>query len=206
MLCTLTCGIITPNTAGAQSQEFQDTARRVSDYQKSLPFFSADFVQTRYFADMDEEVIFNGKVWYLAPDKIRWSYMRPDESHLIINGDNAWMLIPELEQCDRYNVKENPKLEFFVSFFSRGLGALGNFSGTMTNEAESNTQILRILPDPADNNLYQGVIVQLQEGGNFPASITVLETNGDKTKTRFINLDTKTKPDEKIFSVEEKEE
>jgi len=190
----------------AQSQEFQDTARRVSDYQKSLPFFSADFVQTRYFADMDEEVIFNGKVWYLAPDKIRWSYTRPDESHLIINGDNAWMLIPELEQCDRYNVKENPKLEFFVSFFSRGLGALGNFSGTMAKEPESDTQILRILPDPADNNLYQGVIVQLQEGENFPASITVLETNGDKTKTRFINLDTKTKPDEKIFSVEEKEE
>ncbi len=197
-------GVIAPNAVLAQSQEFQDTAKRVSDYQKSLPFFSADFVQTRYFSDMDEEVVFNGRVWYRAPDKIRWSYTRPDESHLIIKGDNAWMLIPELEQCDRYSVNENPKLEFFVSFFAKGLSALGNFSGTIRTEAES--KILRILPENAQNSLYKGVVVQLSDGENFPAAITVLETNGDKTKTRFINLDTKTKPDENLFSVEEKEE
>ncbi len=190
--------------AAAGKVDAQAILDRITQRQKAVQTLRADFVQTRLFADMDEEVEFRGTLVYRAPDRVRWHYLKPDESILILRADTASMIVPELQQVETYRVKENPKLEFFVSFFARGFEAFGQFNARIKHQFDDKrgtVYSMALTPRSGKNDLYDSIEFDVRSDDWTPNRIRVAERGGDTSLTRFENIRTGDPVDDKTFDV-----
>ena len=64
---------------------------------KAIQPFTSEFTQEYYDAFQDKHVISNGKLSFMQPGLMKWSYEAPEEMLFIIGQENVWLYDPLLE-------------------------------------------------------------------------------------------------------------
>jgi outer membrane lipoprotein-sorting protein len=82
----LLCLALMPLIAAAAYGE--DLEARFLASQKNLQSLQADFRQTITSPGLKQPVVSEGRFYYLAPDKLRIDYTRPEGDYFLLNGDH----------------------------------------------------------------------------------------------------------------------
>lgn len=179
----------------------QEVLDNISRRQKGLYSLECGFLQKRFFAQMEEEVIFDGKIYYKSPNKVRWEYLHPDVSTMVVNGNVAQMEVPELEQIDTYRVSENPRIETFLSFFARGFERFSDFKSRITGTrdgAQGKVLTVELLPTGKDG-FYKRVEFDVLTASWQVVRVVVEDVSGDITDTALDGVKTNVKMDSDMF-------
>ncbi len=72
--------------AAERSPGLEDFLRRVEKNSASISSFSCDFTQVRYLTIFPKPVEFSGRLSLVRPDKLRWEFVEPLPSVLVLNG------------------------------------------------------------------------------------------------------------------------
>lgn len=82
LLCHLWILLITATAFAGDLEE------RFLESQKNLQSLQADFRQTITSPGLKQPVVSEGRFYYLAPDKLRIDYTKPEGDYFLLNGDH----------------------------------------------------------------------------------------------------------------------
>jgi outer membrane lipoprotein carrier protein len=72
--------------AAAAAPALEDFLARVERNAAAISSFSCDFIQVRYLTIFPEPVQFSGRLALAKPDRLRWEFVAPLPSVLVLNG------------------------------------------------------------------------------------------------------------------------
>lgn len=84
-------GLLKPVAVIAQENEpiLEDFLQQVEKNSLSISSFACDFTQVRHLTIFPEPVIFSGRLSLSRPDKLRWEFIKPLASVLVLNGNKG---------------------------------------------------------------------------------------------------------------------
>ena len=85
---------------------------RFGSFQKGLKTLQADFVQTRNSSLLAHESVSRGRLFFEAPDQIRWEYESPLRMTVLIAGGVAVTYRPEEKRAERVEVSRMQRRVF----------------------------------------------------------------------------------------------
>ncbi len=94
---------------------------RVDQATRKLKDLSARVQQTKYFADMEETVTFQGTVAYRRPKQMRWDFTTPDPSSILALPDGVWLFIPGIKQVQKVGPACQEKIDTFFLGFEKSM-------------------------------------------------------------------------------------
>lgn len=150
---------------------------------KDIKSFSADFTQTLYSneEEMQNQIIYKGKLQALAPASVRWSYVVPIPKEVFIEEGTMILYEPKLKQAIFTRLQENLDL----------LTLLKNAKKITENRYQAN-----ILEQKYDLLLENGI----------PKQINFQDTLGNKIEIVFENAKVNVAIDSKVFDFNPKSE
>ena len=136
--------------AGALSLEkvLEETEARYA----ALEAFTADFVQkTTSAAAQTMATEARGKLYYQKPRKMCWKYEAPEKQTFIIDGDHAWLHVPEENQISLFQADVFLASPVAKTFFD-GVVELGKHFRVVLDGDDSTARLaaLRLTPKKED--------------------------------------------------------
>lgn len=172
----------------------------VSQMANDLESLSSDFTQTKYIQLMEEKAVSKGKLYYKAPNILKWEYASPynykilfRENQLHINDDGDKSVT---------NIKANKLMEKLVSLISGSVnGKLvadqENFDVSVTRNGKFITALI-IPKDPSIKQMFHEIIMIFNQE-HLLNSVRLMEEGGDYTHIDFKNIKINTPLDESVF-------
>ena len=169
--------------------EMKNFTQGVAIEAKNLESLSSDFVQTKYIQLMQESAVSSGKLYYKAPNVLKWEYSSPynfmilfKENQLFIN-DNGDKSVTSL--------RSNKLFEKLVSLIS------GSVNGKLLADQENfdisffrNGEKVSAVIIPRDQSLKQmfSEIILIFGKDHRLNSVQLMEEEGDYTQIDFKNI------------------
>lgn len=72
--------------------------------QASAHAWKADFKQIRELKALTQPLVATGKIWFVAPHKIRWEVMKPAPSIAVMENDELLVIFPKLKRAEEYSL------------------------------------------------------------------------------------------------------
>ena len=169
----------------SQAQElniFIDEIQRASEQVSS---FTSDFVQEKHLALFSEPVVFSGRITVARPDRLRWEFVSPIASLLILNG-NIGIRCKEAGKPVQFNLQSDPVMrgaaEQLWLWFSGDYEKLKSlYSLQKTGE---NTLAVKPLTSSV-SQVIGAVTIQFDGATKQPEVVEIDETGGDYTRIIF---------------------
>jgi outer membrane lipoprotein-sorting protein len=70
--------------------------------QASAHAWQADFKQIRELKALTQPLVATGKIWFVAPHRIRWEVMKPAPSIAVMENDELTVVFPKLKRAEKY--------------------------------------------------------------------------------------------------------
>ncbi len=156
---------------------------------KSLESLSSDFVQTKYIQLMEDSAVSRGKLYYKAPNVLKWEYSSPynykilfKENQLFINDDGDKSIT---------NLRSNKLFEKLVSLISGSvngklLADQENFDISFFRNGEKVSAVI-IPRDPSLKQMFSEIILIFSKDHRL-YSVQLMEEEGDYTQIDFKNI------------------
>lgn len=175
----------TPISAAAVNDFRQNVERQAEE----INTMSGDFVQVKYIQMMQEEAVSAGKLYFKAPDVLKWEYFKPyNYKILFIDGK---LYIDDEGEKSVTNLGANKLFDKLFSLIS------GSMNGKLLADTENfDFNYMRVNNDkmvilrPRDPNLRQMFtqIVLIFDHKNLVNSVKLVEESGDFTEIFFKNV------------------
>ncbi len=185
LLCSPVFSQQTPISASAVNDFRQNVERQAEE----INTMSGDFVQVKYIQMMQEEAVSAGKLYFKAPDVLKWEYFKP-YNYKILFKDGKLYIDDEGEKSVT-NLGANKLFEKLFSLIS------GCMNGKLLADTENfDFAYLRVNNDkmvvlkPRDPNL-RHIFVQIVlifDKKNLVNSVKLVEDSGDFTEIFFKNV------------------
>jgi outer membrane lipoprotein carrier protein len=149
---------------------------------------SADFHQKTRSQATSMGTSAKGRLFFLKPRAIRWDYEQPKQQ-FIINGDKAWLYVPEEKTIYLYNADQIINSPLVLSFFS-GLGKLGEMFSISQLPTESGPPPrlrLQLLPREAESPVSQ-IFLWIDPRSYQVVGIQTEDPLGNIKKITFSNI------------------
>lgn len=161
---------------------------------------SSDFTQTKYIQLMENKAVSTGKLYYKAPNVLKWEYFTPydykilfreNKLHINDNGDKSVT-----------SLKTNKLMEKMVGLMS------GSVNGKLVADYENfdvsfsrNGKAVLAYIIPKDSALKQMFheIIMVFNHENILNSVRLMEEGGDYTHIDFKNIKINTPLDDSVF-------
>jgi outer membrane lipoprotein carrier protein len=150
--------------------------------------WSADFLQQTRSQAASMGTTARGKLFFLKPRAIRWDYEQPRQQ-FVINGDKAWLYVPEEKTIYLYNADQIINSPLVLSFFS-GLGKLGEMFSISQLPTESGPPPrlrLQLLPREAESPVSQ-IFLWIDPRSYQVVGIQTEDPLGNINKITFSNI------------------
>jgi len=178
-------------------------AGKVQGHYEAISDWSASFEQTRKAASFGlggaarAEPTRQGTVVFSKPGRMRWSYVSPDPSLFVTDGQVVWMYDPLLGEAQRLT-DAGGLLSGAAVRFLMGQGDLAD-SFTIT-AADCSVSPIRLDLLPKKDEGYERLALDVDpETGRVVAS-TVTDLFGNQTRVAFTNVQINTGPDPALFT------
>ena len=186
-LCCATMGFAQRTALNAT--ESAALKARITENTKSLRSLQGDFTQTRRLSYMDDDMRTTGKLYFKAPDRIRWEYVTPKPYVIIFDDQNMYTV--ENGRTKTTKLVANRRMQGLNDLLAGSLrgGDLldeGRFTISYFREQNNYTAILA----PKDKGLSRYVRqVELAFDGTslLLTTVTLTDPAGDSTRLAFTN-------------------
>lgn len=178
------------------SQQIPISASAVYDFRQNVErqaeeinTMSGDFVQVKYIQMMQEEAVSAGKLYFKAPDVLKWEYFKPYNYKILFKEGK--LFIDDEGEKSVTNIGANKLFEKLFSLIS------GSMNGKLLADTENfDFAYLRVNNDkmvvlkPRDPNLRHmfAQIVLIFDQKNLVNSVKLVEDSGDFTEIFFKNV------------------
>ncbi len=170
----------------AEAVKFQEI---IFQRANSLESLSSEFIQTKYIKMMKGAAISSGRLYYKAPDVLKWEYRNPynykilfKDDQLIIN-DDGYKTVTDL--------KSNKLFEKLVTLIS------GSINGRLLEDKKNydvsyfkTANLISAVIVPKDKSIREmfNQIVLLYDRNFIVISVRLVEASGDYTEIDFKNI------------------
>ena len=180
--------------------EMKKFTQEVALEAKSLESLSSDFVQTKFIQLMEESAVSSGKLYYKAPNVLKWEYSSPydykilfKENQLFINDDGDKSVT---------SLRSNKLFEKLVSLISGSvngklLADQENFDISFFRNGEKVSAVI-IPKDPSLKQMFSEIILIFSKDHRLN-SVQLMEEEGDYTQIDFKNIKLNQQLNQAIF-------
>ena len=186
---------------GAKLAELID---RVVERQRSLRALRADFVQVKHSALLLEPVTSTGEFIYLAPDRVRWDFRKPDSMVVLFASDSVTTFHPRQQLAERVRVSRRDRR--FVRAMAGTLpldDLTSHFRITLRDEGAPAPYRLRLEPNKGSMiRKLDSLVVEIDRKIMLPIVVEYNENDGDSTRYEFTKLTINPKIDESRFHLD----
>ena len=180
----------------------EDIIWEISTTAKKTKTLYCDFVQEKTSSLVAETAISKGKMYFKSPHSLRWEYVSPQASALIVNNNDVALKTANGTSAD-VNTRMLKELANIIisSIDGSGLNDSKNFS------ADLSVSDLHYMVELTPVNkriaaVYSSIVLIIQRETYLADSIILIEKNGDKMKISFSNHKLNQPLDNKLFNVE----
>ncbi|TVZ27928.1 outer membrane lipoprotein carrier protein [Gillisia sp. Hel_I_86] len=170
----------------AETVKFKEIVSKRSDALESL---SSEFIQTKYIKMMKGTAISNGKLYYLAPDILKWEYRRPYNYKILFKANK--LLIDDDGYKSVTDLKSNKLFEKLVTLIS------GSINGKLLEDQKNyevsyfkTTNLISAVIVPKDSGIREmfNQIILLFDRNFVVITVRLMEASGDYTEIDFKNI------------------
>lgn len=178
-------------------EEFLQNIQTASDEVSS---FSSGFTQEKYLAMFTSPVIFEGKLAIIRPDKLRWEFLSPLPSVLVLNGDKG-VRCSDKDSAEHFQLSTDPIMKMVAEQLWLWLGGDYSKLNILYNLEKKDDATLYILPkDEGTAEFIESVSIFFNSVSLQPERVEIAEPGGDLTVIRFINPVTNRTLPETLFT------
>lgn len=180
--------------------EMKNFTQGVAIEAKNLESLSSDFVQTKYIQLMQESAVSSGKLYYKAPNVLKWEYSSP-YNYMILFKENQ-LFINDNGDKSVTSLRSNKLFEKLVSLIS------GSVNGKLLADQENfdisffrNGEKVSAVIIPRDQSLKQmfSEIILIFGKDHRLNSVQLMEEEGDYTQIDFKNIKLNQQLNQAIF-------
>lgn len=185
LLCTPVVSQQTPISAS----EVNNFRHDVEQQAEEIYTMSGDFVQVKFIQMMQEEAVSSGKLYFKAPDVLKWEYFKP-YNYKILFKDGKLFINDEGEKSIT-NLRANKLFDKLFNLISESMNGkllADTESFDFTYVRVNNDKV--VIVKPRDPNLRQmfSQIVLVFDQENLVNSVKLVEKSGDFTEIFFKNV------------------
>ena len=203
ILVSIGCGNVFSQT-GRQLSESEKSAfeQKMVDRLKEIETLQCDFVQEKTSALVTEKAVSNGILLYQNPSMLRWEYVSPTPSTLILNANNAALFNKDGKRTG--NDKMIKQLGGLIIGLINGDG-IRNSKQFSTGVFETDSQFC-IVFTPVQKRLqeyFKSIELKIDKGTLLSPEIVMNEKSGDTTVIYMKNKVLNKEIPQSKFAVEE---
>jgi outer membrane lipoprotein carrier protein len=154
---------------------------------------AGEFTQRNRLKLFKQELRSNGRLYFEKPRRIRWEYLAPDPSKLILDGDKATLTTPGAEP-QVFDLQRDPTMR---AVFDQLLAWLGTGGGALATDYQiasggSAAQPMLILIPLSDRPVakaFSRIELRIDGKSGLLKSLLLVEQNGDEKEIIFRKLD-----------------
>jgi outer membrane lipoprotein carrier protein len=159
--------------------------------QRSLRSLHAGFVQVKRSSLLLEPTESSGEFLYLAPDRVRWDYSRPDEMVVLFTDDSVTTYLPHQRRAERVKVSRQDRR--FVRALAGTLpldDLTSHFRIRLMDPGNGEPYCLRLTPhERALKKRLDSLLVEVDRELLLPVVVEYNEADGDSTRYEFHGLE-----------------
>ncbi len=166
--------------------EFKENVAKASDGLKSL---SSDFMQSKYIQLMQGVAVSSGKLFYKAPNILKWEYSAPYHYHILFKENQ--LFINDDGDKSVSNLESNKLFEKLVNLISGSIngGLLADSHNYKVAYFRTGNYITALIVprDPAIRGMFREIILVFNMN-HLVSSVKLVEDSGDFTEIFFKNI------------------
>jgi outer membrane lipoprotein carrier protein len=196
----------TPPTTPCQAVDAESMAARIQTRYEGIRDIRADFEQANEAATFGGAPLMStdpkaGKVVFAKPGKMRWTYLTPEPSVVVSNGDTLWIHDVAAESVTRLSVTAGFLSGAALQFLLGDGRILESFTVTVdSTRCEPGRVHLDLLPKQDATYERLGLIADRETGDVLGTS--VLDLFGNSTRIEFQAIEVNLDPPASTFEFE----
>lgn len=186
ILCSL---FITPGPLSAIAEEgkpdLEEFLQRVERNSASINSFSCDFIQVRHLTIFPQPVKFSGRLSLSRPNKLRWEFMQPLPSVLVLNGKQG-LKCEEGGPVRKFNLDTDPVMRLVAAqLWAWTSGSYREIKNDFDFELLPGPSLLFSPTKNSANPFISTIKVVFDPAFLQPVSVKINEPGGDSTVISF---------------------
>ncbi len=180
--------------SSAFGQDVQEIIRAIDEQQKKIQTLSASFFQRKESTLAQDPLLSSGSVKFKRPDRIHFTYAKPERMELALEGETLWIYYPGRSQAEKYsfagNRKMTPYLEPITGIFQKTFNQLAEtYSLTYQGVESDRLHRFRLLPrEEKIRKFLSRVDLWIDKGSGAILKFEMIEAGKDRLFLEFKDL------------------
>jgi len=174
----------------AGAEKLNTLIERVVTQQRSLRSLQATFTQVKQSDLLLEPAVTHGRFTFLAPDRVRWDYVTPQNMVVAFADDMVTTFFPDQNRAECVKISRRNRRFVRVLAGTQPLDDLRkNFSFALSDEGRGKPYKLTLEPiHRVLRNKLASVVLEVDRKLLLPTVIEYLAADGDRTRYEFSDL------------------
>jgi outer membrane lipoprotein-sorting protein len=175
-------------------QDAAELIRTIDEQQRKIQTVTARFSQKKETSFSRQPLLSSGLVKFKRPDRIHWTYLKPEPMEVALDGKTIWVYTPGRSQAEKYSLARGKRmaqyLEPMTAAFQKTFSQLDAAYTTAYEglEAES-TYHFRLQPkEEKVRRFLSRIDLWIDKSSGAILRFEMLESNGDQLSLEFENL------------------
>jgi outer membrane lipoprotein carrier protein len=179
--------------ARAEAPPLADVVARVDKAKASVETLAGEFTQKNRVKLFKQELTSKGRLYFKKPRQIRWEYLSPDPSVLILDGNKATLTTPgaapQVFDLDK-DATMRAIFDQLLTWLGPGSLAAARNEYDMTTAGTAAAPVLALAPKPATDiaKAFSRIELRLDAKTWLMKSILLVEKSGDEKEIDFTRL------------------
>lgn len=173
--------------SGAQAEELMSS---LSEAAASMQTMQCRFVQQKSLSMLADQLVSEGKMCYVSPDKMRWEYIKPYSFALIVNGDLIVKVTDGVEE--KLDGKSSRMYQGLVSVIMGSASGKKMFDTSLFDVALYDDDPFwkaEMNPKRRDmKRMFSQLVFYFNKETQVIGQVDLVETSGDVTSIQFMDI------------------
>lgn len=192
MLCHTCAGfflatiLLFSSAASGKNSSLDSLLDDIKEKSGALSALSCNFTQKRSLALFSKPIEFQGRLFLIRPEKLRWEFLAPVPSVLIFNGDKG-MRCNKDSAPEKFVLARDPVMRMVAEQLWTWLD--GDYSKLHDKYQIEKTgdSAIQVKPKNSSSEFIQDISIVFDKVTRQPESVTIKETGGDETSISFFS-------------------
>ena len=179
--------------AHADAPPLADVVAKVDKAKASVETLSGEFTQKNRVKLFKQELTSKGRLYFKKPRQIRWEYLSPDPSVLILDGTKATLTAPGAPP-QVFDLEKDATMraifDQLLTWLGPGSLAAARADYDLATAGTAAAPLLQLTPKPTSNiaKAFSRIDLRLDPKTWLMKSILLVEKNGDEKEIDFSKL------------------
>ena len=190
---SLTVALSLTQPAAAAPASVDELIARLEAASKGVTSLAGEFTQRNKLKLFKQELRSKGRLYFQRPRQIRWEYLEPDPSTLILDGDRATLRTPDAAAQTFDLTKDATMRAIFdqlLTWLGPGSMSQARVDHDLSTAGSAGEPILILTPKASSPvaKAFQRIELRLDGKSLLMRSILLREKNGDEKEITFTRL------------------